>query len=187
MRCTRPPSWSMRIGASSRPTLSRREAVSARTCSGPSMLRWNRMKPQGSASLKKALSSGVIARPEQPTMKARAVMARAYDPRPAGSTGGPGLVISDEALSAGGFQARTEGCGVVPRQGPDAHPVGRLAVDLRLQDQGRETAEVACITLLKLVEGLTGLALRVAHAELDGEAWVRTRRRRGFSRLAHGG
>jgi hypothetical protein len=46
------------------------------------------MKPQGSASLKKARSSGVMARPEQPTIKARAVMDRAYDHRAAGSTQG---------------------------------------------------------------------------------------------------
>src|SRR3954462_7115396 len=68
----------MRTGASARPTDARKSAVRAATCAGVPMLRLNRMKPQGSASRKKARSSGVSSGPEQPTMKA-VVIVRAYD------------------------------------------------------------------------------------------------------------
>ena len=52
-RATRPPSWSTSTGAS-RPTLSRRSAVSRRSCAGSSTLRAKRMKPHGSAAAKNA-------------------------------------------------------------------------------------------------------------------------------------
>jgi hypothetical protein len=83
-RCTRPPSWSMRMGASARPTVSRMAAQSARTCSGVSMFRRKRMKPQGAASLKKATSSAVRLVPDEPAIKAR-VMPAPYVSHPEGS------------------------------------------------------------------------------------------------------
>ena len=58
MRCTRPPSWSMRMGAIAPQPAARRSEVSARSCVGSTMLRAKRMKPQGCAPAKKRASSG---------------------------------------------------------------------------------------------------------------------------------
>src|SRR4029453_17061815 len=102
----------MRIGASVRPTTSRREAQSALTCSGLSTLRRNRMKPQGCASLKKAASSGVSSKPEQPAIKARVVIPAPYVPCSAGSRNldrQAFSVLSNEALAALALQFGAEG------------------------------------------------------------------------------
>src|SRR5579883_2351975 len=50
---------------------SRRSATRARTLSGLAQLRWNRMKPSGSASRRKRRYSAVRAGPAQPKMTAR--------------------------------------------------------------------------------------------------------------------
>src|SRR2546421_448065 len=61
----------MRIGASARPTVSRKAAVSARTWSGPPVtLRPNRMKPHGRALRKNAFSCALSVSPAQPRMDA---------------------------------------------------------------------------------------------------------------------
>src|ERR1700683_5246589 len=70
-RATRPPSWSISTGASSRRTASRSPATSFFTCAGFSQLRANKMKPSGSALRKNFFSSSVSAVPPAPKMTAR--------------------------------------------------------------------------------------------------------------------
>src|SRR3954453_4578207 len=155
----------MRTGASARPTDARKSAVRAATCAGVPMLRLNRMKPQGSASRKKARSSGVSSGPEQPTMKA-VVIVRAYDRAAARSRIVPrrlalgiASVLRHEALSAGGLQPRAERRRFVARHRSDADAVDRAAVDLGATDRGRLAGEFARMALLQLLEGHLGLLL----------------------------
>src|SRR5580658_713402 len=61
----------MRTGASPRPIASRIAATRPRTWSGDWQLRWNRMKPSGSASRKNSRSSRVSDGPAQPKIAAR--------------------------------------------------------------------------------------------------------------------
>src|SRR5215213_2654466 len=162
MRWTRPPSWSMRIGASVRPTTSRREAQRALTCSGLSTLRRNRMKPQGCASLKKAASSGVSSKPEHPAIEARVVIPAPYVPCSAGSRNlgrqayrvsslhlvpSLHLVLGDEALAALALHLGAEGGGLVLGQGPDADAIDGVAVHLGLADHRRHALEVRMLAL----------------------------------------
>ncbi len=65
--------WSMRIGASSRPTLSRKAAIRSRSCAGSRQLRAKRQKPSGFAAVKKSRSAGLSDRPAQPKTIARGV------------------------------------------------------------------------------------------------------------------
>src|SRR4051812_19092030 len=94
----------MRIGASGRPTVSRRAAVSARTCSGPPVtLRPKRMKPHGRTLRKNAFSCAVSFSPAQPRMDAETLSL----------TRGTHLRRSlDEAGLPGGLQLVAEGRGV---------------------------------------------------------------------------
>src|SRR5919112_43176 len=127
----------MRIGASARPTVSRKEAQSALTCSGLSTLRRNRMNPHGCASRKKAASSGVSSKPEHPAIKARVVIPAPYVPCSAGSRilGGQAcLVLGHEALAALALQLGAEGRRLFLRHRSDTHTVDRIAVHLGLAD-----------------------------------------------------
>src|SRR5215217_7700753 len=169
MRWTRPPSWSIRIGAS-RPTVSRSAAVSAVSCAGVSMLRLKTMKPHGAAARKNASSSAVSTGPEQPAMKARAVIAAEN----VGSRMARGCwrrsVLGDEAGPAGRLELGAELGGVVARHRPDPHAIDGLAVDLGGADQGRASGERTCIFALEGLVLLAGFYCDVHHRELHREA-----------------
>src|SRR5208282_6495699 len=70
-RATRPPSWSISTGASARRTVSRKPITRFLNCAGLSTLRWNRMKPSGSALRKNFFSLSVNRLPLKPKMTAR--------------------------------------------------------------------------------------------------------------------
>ena len=76
-RCTRPPSWSIRIGVPARPEISFISATRPMTCRGSWQFRSNRMKPAGRVSAKKRLSSPVNAGPEHPKITALGWLGRA--------------------------------------------------------------------------------------------------------------
>ena len=145
MRWTRPPSWSIRIGASARPTVSRSESQSARTCSGFSTLRLNRMKPHGAASRKNAdlvggeLGAGAAGdkgagrscpRLKAPRTEGQDDAAVQADPRSS--------VLRHEALTALPLELGAERGGLVARHRADADAVDGVAVHLGLADQRRE-------------------------------------------------
>src|SRR4051812_44473081 len=106
-RATRPPSWSIRTGASGLLTESRNSLTSEVTCAGVSILRLKRMKPHGRSARTNARSSALSSSPEMPVMNARLLMGRIRPLTAPGSRKPPSIPL-DDALPAGGFQTVAE-------------------------------------------------------------------------------
>ena len=79
-RCTRPPSWSTKTGAS-RPTASRNNLIRSVTCAGVFTFLLKMIKPQGWASRTKARSLAAKVSPAKPVINARAAIGVGISPR----------------------------------------------------------------------------------------------------------